>query len=236
MGRAWIQAGGTCDESSTPYCVTPNKYCHSGFDPLEPYSVHSPGVRPHLRPPVLPSSMSTSAGPHSRGASRASSSDPFEPDPPYQQPWLNRLVILFIWFHNAIIIPFVLHFTSALYAAICQALGRPKCPTPDSSNGAIVVLNSTAGNPSSNLFPRGFPPNIQSAFFQENDRFPTWGTLSLSLYPFDSQSNWRIYLSGIGRDIALTLASVGLRPSRHTYTLTKLSKARLDSFRLWRNP
>ena len=78
-------------------------------------------------------------------------------DPPYQQPWLNRLVKVFISLHNAIVIPFILGFTSALYAAISQVLGCPKCPTSGPSNGAIVVLNSTAGNAALVPFP-SWPP------------------------------------------------------------------------------
>ena len=80
-----------------------------------------------------------------------------EADPPYHQPWLNRLVKVFIFLHNAVVIPFILAFTSALYAAISQIFGRPKCPTPDPSNGAIVILNSTAGNTAPIPSPRVFP-------------------------------------------------------------------------------
>jgi len=76
-----------------------------------------------------------------------------EADPPYHQPWLNHLVEIFIFLHNAVVIPFIMVFTSALYTAISQVFGRPNCPTPDPSNGAIVILNSTAGNAASIPFP-----------------------------------------------------------------------------------
>ena len=80
-------------------------------------------------------------------ASASSATDTWvDPEhPPYQQPWLNCLVQLFISLHNALVIPVISAFTSALYTAISQLFGRPKYPAPDPSNGAIVVLNSTGG-------------------------------------------------------------------------------------------
>ena len=100
--------------------------------------------------------MST-AGRHSRVPSIASASSDrdgwMEADPPYQQPWLNHLVKILIFLHNAVVIPFIMVFTSVLYAAISDVFGHPICPTPDPSNGAIVILNSTAGNAASIPFP-----------------------------------------------------------------------------------
>jgi len=129
--------------SSTPYGATLNQI----FD--DSFFISFPGDRPtnkmsngggggrgghHSRVPSLTSASTTSADRYLSDS-----------DPQYQPP-LNHFVKLFISLHNAILVPLVFRFTSALYAAISQVFRRPKCLTPHPSNGAIVVLNSTRGN------------------------------------------------------------------------------------------
>jgi hypothetical protein len=159
------------------------------FDPgFDPFNTHTPR---HLRRPVSTELRRTnemsSVGRHSRVPSFASASASSSgrekwmgADPPYQQPWLNRLVKVFISLHNAFVIPFILGFTSAVYAAMSEVLGRQKCPTSDPSNGAIVVLNSTAGNAALVPFP-SWPPTQRPGCSHSEER------------PFVSAAGWSLW-------------------------------------------
>ena len=159
--RAGFRLRGLCERGARHIanCATPNidDFNH-GFDPFRP-TPRGTSVDPCLH--LQRTNEMSSVGRHSRVPSLASASSGRErwmgADPPYQHPWLNRLVKVFISLHNAVVIPFILGITSALYAAISQVLGHPKCPTSDPSNGAIVVLNSTAGNAAPTPFPSWLP-------------------------------------------------------------------------------